>query len=198
MQAADWTEGQSEALREYVAKGMSYSAIAAAINATFKTSFSRNAALSRARRMGLGGTGRPERPQPSLKVSPPAPCRTIERGATELPWRAPSFKSMAMPKLRCADVVPRHLSLVDLECGDCRYPYGGDVEGEAITFCGHPRRTGSSYCAVHFDLTIGPGTASERDAARHLLKLVELHSRAPIVSESTVPELADCIGWPTA
>ncbi len=39
MQSADWTPEQSKALREYVAKGMSYAAIAAAINATFKTNF---------------------------------------------------------------------------------------------------------------------------------------------------------------
>jgi GcrA cell cycle regulator len=199
MQSADWTPEQSQALREYVAKGMSYSAIAAAINATFKTTFSRNATLSRATRMGLGSTGRSDRPKPPPpKFSPPAPRRVRERGATEMPWFPPAFKSTKMPKLRCADVVPRHLSLVDLGRGDCRYPYGGDEEGEAITFCGHPRRRGSSYCAAHFDLTIGPGTASERDAARILLKLVELHLRAPIASESIVPELSDDVAWPAA
>jgi GcrA cell cycle regulator len=69
--------------------------------------------------------------------------------------------------------VPRHLSLLELEDGDCRYPYGGDAEGEAITFCGHPRREGSSYCASHFHLTSGPGTASERSAGKVVLRLVE-------------------------
>ena len=68
------------------------------------------------------------------------------------------------PKLRCVEIAPRHLSLVELEAGDCRYPYGGDEEGEAITFCGHPRREGSSYCTPHFHLTRGPGTLSERAA----------------------------------
>ena len=33
--------------------------------------------------------------------------------------------------LRCVEIEPRHLSLMELEAGDCRYPYGGDVEGEA-------------------------------------------------------------------
>ena len=69
--------------------------------------------------------------------------------------------------------MPRHLSLVDLEPGDCRYPYGGDAEGEAITFCGHPRRAGSSYCVAHFHLTSVPGTAPERIAGKVLLRLVE-------------------------
>ena len=76
-------------------------------------------------------------------------------------------------KLRCVRIDPRHLSLIDLEPGDCRYPYGGEEDGEAITFCGHPRRTGSSYCAPHFHLTRGPGTASERAAGTVSLRLVE-------------------------
>jgi GcrA cell cycle regulator len=149
MQSADWTQDQSQALREYVAKGMSYSAIAKAINARFKTTFSRNAALSRARRMELVGPGRPDR----LKPPPVTPLKTRlvrEGGAAGMPWFPPTFKSVEMPKLRCADVVPRHLSLMDLKRGDCRYPYGGDAEDEPITFCGHRRRPGSSYCAAHF------------------------------------------------
>jgi GcrA cell cycle regulator len=62
---------------------------------------------------------------------------------------------------------------MDLEARDCRYPYGGDEEGEAITFCGHPRREGSSYCVSHFNLTSGPGTLPERAAGKVLLRLVE-------------------------
>jgi GcrA cell cycle regulator len=198
MQSKDWTQKQSKALREYLAKGMSYSAIAKAINATFKTDFSRNAALSRAKRMQLVGTGRPDRPKPPPPVTPATPRRVLERGAAGMPWFPPAFKSKEMPELRCADVAPRHLSLMELKRGDCRYPYGGDKEGEAMTFCGHRRRPGSSYCAAHFDLTIGPGTASERDADRVLLKLVASHVRAPIKSESIVPELADFFAGSTA
>jgi GcrA cell cycle regulator len=76
-------------------------------------------------------------------------------------------------ELRCVEIDPRHLSLTELERDDCRYPYGGDEEGEAITFCGHPRRHGSSYCTAHFHLTRGPGAASERAAATVSLRLVD-------------------------
>lgn len=75
-------------------------------------------------------------------------------------------------KLRCVGVQPRLISLLDLEPGDCRYPYGGDKEGEEITFCGHPRRQGSSYCAPHFRLSWGPGTVSERAAV--VLRIVRV------------------------
>jgi GcrA cell cycle regulator len=84
----------------------------------------------------------------------------------------PVFERTEAVELRCVEIAPRHLSLIDLEPGDCRYPYGGDEDGEAITFCGHPRRQGSSYCTPHFHLTCGPGTASERTANTVSLRLV--------------------------
>ena len=182
MQSNDWPPAHSEALREYFAKGMSYSAIADAINAKFGTFYTRNAALGRAKRMRLEGPtqseeqGRPA-PEPGAPGLQIYPHRIRERRVSEF-WRLPPvFEATEVEKLRTADVVPRHLPLPALGCGDCRYPYGGDKQGEAITFCGHPQRPGSSYCAAHFDLSIGPGTASERAADRVLLKIVETHER---------------------
>ena len=70
-------------------------------------------------------------------------------------------------------ITPRHLALVDLEAGDCRYPYGGDAEGEPITFCGHQRQEGSSYCLAHFNLTSAPELLEKRGPAKTPLRLVE-------------------------
>lgn len=64
--------------------------------------------------------------------------------------------------LRCVEITPRHLTLLDLEPEDCRFPYGGD--GQPTTFCAHPRKAGSSYCTPHFALTRGEGTPGERAA----------------------------------
>ena len=64
-----WASEHSEALREYLAKGMSFAKIADAINAKFKTSYTRNATLGRATRMGLAGPGRTE----EVPKHPPAP-----------------------------------------------------------------------------------------------------------------------------
>lgn len=152
MQSTNWLPEHSDALREYLARGMSYSEIADAINAKFKTAYSRNAALGRAKRMGLAS---PDRPEDSLKHWPKLPPKakaprlhqSRERHVPEFMRPMPVFEPADLPRFRCVEIVPRHVSLVDLEPGDCRYPYGGDEEGEAITFCGHPRRKGSSYCA---------------------------------------------------
>jgi GcrA cell cycle regulator len=177
MQSTTWASEHSEALREYLAKGMSYAEIADAINARFKTAYSRNAAIGRAKRMGLAG---PERskdlPNHWLKAAPKAEQASAHKPRERLPPEfmrpMPIFERTEPVKLRCVGIVPRHLSLIELEPGDCRYPYGGDEEGEAITFCGHPRRESSSYCTPHFHLTRGPGTISERAADTVSLRLV--------------------------
>jgi GcrA cell cycle regulator len=173
MQSTNWTPEHSQALREHLASGMSYSGIADAINAKFKTAYSRNATIGRARRMGLGGFDRPaDLPRLPPKDQAPNLKRVRERYAAEFK-RPPAFEVVPM-KLRCVEIDPRHLSLIELEAGDCRYPYGGDAEGEAITFCGHPQREGTSYCAPHFHLTRGPGAVPERIASSVSLRIVEV------------------------
>jgi GcrA cell cycle regulator len=162
MQSTDWAEEHSKALRELLQSGMSYSRIVDAINAKFKTAYSRNATIGRAKRMGLAGPDRPkDRPKPILSAEAPRLHKLGERWPSESRRPMPVCESVEPVKLRCVQIDPRHLWLVDLEPGDCRFPYGGDEEGEAITFCGHPRRQGTSYCAAHFCLTREPDAAPE-------------------------------------
>ena len=73
-------------------------------------------------------------------------------------------------KLRCVEIEPRHLSLIDLEHGDCRYPYGGDEEGEAITFCGHPRRAGFELLHAAFSFEPRPDPAAGARGEHVLLR----------------------------
>jgi len=178
MQSMNWATAHCDALREHFARGLSYSQIAGAINAKFGTCYTRNAALGRAKRMGLS---RPDRPGDSpahfpMRPPPAKPARLErprERHVPEFMKPMPVFQRIEQPKLRCVEIAPRHLSLVELEAGDCRYPYGGDEEGETITFCGHPRREGSSYCAPHFHLTRDPDIPLQRAAGPVSLRLVE-------------------------
>jgi GcrA cell cycle regulator len=180
MQLGEWEPEQCNALREYFARGMSFLQIAKAINAKFKTTHSRSAVIGRARRMGLAGRARPgDRPKhwparpPKAKAKAPRPKKPRTRHVPEPSQPVPVLKRAGPARLRCVEIAPRHLLLVELEAGDCRYPYGGDEDGEAITFCGHPRREGSSYCAPHFHLTRGAGAAPERTSGTAPLRLVE-------------------------
>jgi len=173
----DWAAEHCEALREYLAKGISFSRAAAAINARFDTAYTRNAVIGRARRMGIAGSARlsesrRHRPEPPPAANESQLHTSRERHVPEFHRRFRALERTEPKIFRCVEIVPRHLSLIDLEPGDCRYPYGGDAEGEAITFCGHPRRVGSSYCTPHFYLTCEPGIAPERTAGTVLLRLV--------------------------
>jgi len=171
----DWKPEHSDALRDHLAKGLSYAEIARRINAAFNTAYTRNAAIGRAKRMGLSGlaeTGDPGRPKSPRKPRPLRFHKMRKRRVVKSRPPLPIRKRAAALHLRCVAILPRHLALLELAPGDCRYPYGGDAEGEAITFCGHPRREGSSYCVSHFHLTRGPGSASERSAVKVALRLV--------------------------
>jgi|SRR3954451_11491866 len=175
MQSDDWTPEHSQALRECVAHGISFARAAAEINARFGTAYTRNAALGRGKRMGLvAPVQRENRPMP--KAGTPRKVKSRDRPNAEAPRPEPDnvpAASATPVQLRCVGTSPRLVSLVELEPGDCRYPYGGDKDDEPIAFCGHPRRAGSSYCTPHFHLTRGIGTAAERAAGPVTLRLVE-------------------------
>jgi GcrA cell cycle regulator len=174
MEPSNWASAHCDALRDYFLKGMSYAEIGREINVRFGTTYTRNAVIGRAKRMGLV---LPERVK-SPPIVPPLPngsCSLRQhRRASPKPGQLPksALKRAEPVKLRCVGIQPRLISLLELAPGDCRYPYGGDKDGEEISFCGHPRRPGSSYCAPHFHLTRGPGTASERAAGPVVLRLV--------------------------
>jgi GcrA cell cycle regulator len=192
---SNWEEAHSKALREYVEKGMTFSEIARALNERFGTAYSRNAAIGRARRMGLASperTGGEKRPnaakQPDMrrlrqlraKSRAKSPTKSQTKSlAAPVPRSVPkplvklsTFERAAALQLRCVAITPKHLALIDLEEGDCRYPYGGDADNEPITFCGHPRREGSSYCTSHFHLTSAV-ELRERSPLKATLRLVE-------------------------
>jgi len=76
MQSADWAAEHTDLLREYLAKGMSFSKIADAINARFSTAYSRSAAIGRARRLGLAS---PKGPNDLLRRSPKQPSKAKTR-----------------------------------------------------------------------------------------------------------------------
>jgi GcrA cell cycle regulator len=127
--------------------------------------------------MGLAEIERPK-PSPSMaeaQFQQVARPELDEFALLKLLRCRPHFPRLRGVQLRCVEVAPRHLKLVELEAGDCRYPYRGGEEGEAITFCGHPRRKGSSYCTPHFHLTRNPDIPAER-----------VPSAAPLRSVATV------------
>jgi GcrA cell cycle regulator len=176
MQSMIWTPEQCDAFRKHVAAGLSFSEAAQALNAEFGTAHTRSAIIGRARRMKLPVRARPQRgPQlrrPKQERGHVSAAGSGQARPAPVPAAAPLRRSEPV-KLRCVGIQPRLVPLEALGKGDCRYPYGGDKEGEAITFCGHPRFEGSSYCAPHFHLTRGPRIEPDRPTGPFVLRLVE-------------------------
>jgi GcrA cell cycle regulator len=139
-----WPSERSERLAGLVAAGhLSYSQIAAVLSAEFGTAYSRNACIGRAGRMGLSNPF----PVKAVKKEPvPRPPRPKRSSSARRIRSAPAAEEV---KLRCVEIVPRLISLIDLEPDDCRYPYGDT----SILFCGHPRHGAQSYCAPHHSIT---------------------------------------------
>ncbi|MGY3605963.1 MULTISPECIES: GcrA family cell cycle regulator [unclassified Bradyrhizobium] len=177
MEVTGWAPEHSDALREYLAQGMSFAKIAKTINARFNTDYTRSAAIGRARRLGLstpdGSPPVTPRPTPVPQLNRSSEPRERQPRSIEFPWPMPMFEKAPQVELRCVEIAPRHLSLVELEYGDCRYPYGGDSDGEPITFCGHRRRPGSSYCTPHFHLSRNPELETEPSPSTVPLHLSE-------------------------
>lgn len=119
MQSTNWTEEHSKALREFLESGISYARIADAINAKFQTAYSRNATIGRARRMGLAAPDRPsDWPKLPPRAKPPRLHKLHERHAPESMRMMPRLECEETVKLRCVEIDPRHLSLMDIEPGD--------------------------------------------------------------------------------
>lgn len=172
MQSNDWAPAHSQALLEFLAQGMSYAEIARAINSRFGTSYTRNAALGRSKRMGLAAPERhSERSGPQSKADVKRLRKARANCRVEPPASTPTLPREPV-KLRCVGITPRLLPLVDLEPDDCRYPYGGDKDGEPITFCGHRKLPGSNYCEPHFELTRGSAEQAARLLGPVVLRLV--------------------------
>lgn len=74
--------------------------------------------------------------------------------------RHPPREPIEVTALRCAEIVPLGLTLMELEPGECRYPYGDGP----FTFCGHKAVEGFSWCGPHKNLCTGIGTYAERAA----------------------------------
>src|SRR5258708_18793280 len=164
---SDWPPEHSQALNDYLARGMSFSEAARALNAKFGTAYSRSAAIGRAKRMEFAAPS--DRPD-DLSTPPPIATRPRlerprERHIPEFMRPMPIWKRKKMPKLRCVEIDPRHLSLSDLEASDCRYPYGGGEEGEATTLFGPPPPHGSRYFGPPFYPAPGPPPRPEQAVA---------------------------------
>jgi GcrA cell cycle regulator len=164
-QNAVWTPELSEALKACVLAGLSFAQSAAKLNSDFGTTFTRNAAIGRANRLGMQypRQARATPKPPRYKKRNPS-LRLVDGNGNSNHKRIIETSYSDQPELRCVEIIPLHLSLMDLERNGCRYPYGDGP----FTFCGHPKQDSTSYCPAHFNLTRGRQVSPLSDGERQL------------------------------
>lgn len=149
-----WTEERVEKLIDLHSKSWSCSQIAAGLGC----GITRNAVIGRLHRMGITGGNVAMSDHERVKNHRASEDRKLEKRKQKrremreqgIP-PAPRIRLPLRPLLTCVEVVSRMITLLDLEPDDCRYP---DGEGAGITFCGHPKLEGRSYCFAHTRLTL--------------------------------------------
>lgn len=134
-----WADAHSTALTHHVLGGhLSYSGIAAAINGEFNTSYSRNACIGKSGRLGLINPF-----WQKMSVMPKRPKK--QQPYKPRPKRPISVESHEYVELECSEIIPQHVSSVELAKNGCRWPYGDGP----FTFCNHPQLGDFSYCGPH-------------------------------------------------
>jgi GcrA cell cycle regulator len=107
MQSGGWAPEHCAALRDYLARGMSYSKIAEALNARFGTAYTRNATIGRGKRMGLVVPDhQKDRPKQMRKAKARRLKKLRQRRAAESSRPEPVLTPTEPPKLRCVGIAP--------------------------------------------------------------------------------------------
>ena len=125
-------------------------AIAGILWDEFRVRVTRNSVIGKLHRLGLTVDNKEE----------VHPLTRIDLGGGKTPrvrtrTRSTAFREPTLTReevtLRCVEIEPRNLTLLDLEPDDCRFAVNeGDPQ---FLFCARPKMKGSSYCPGHFFLT---------------------------------------------
>lgn len=157
-------ERHVEALEKHWAAGLTCSQISAELARDFGASYSRNAVIGKISRLGLvNPKAKGFKTGPFKRKSKPRQARTrITRvNSNSTVMRATSSPQTDLPTMRCVEVVPRNLTLMELDDTTCRYPYGDQAP---FLYCGHFVDGDGSWCLDHLALCTGRGTTAERAA----------------------------------
>jgi GcrA cell cycle regulator len=142
-----WPEEHAQELTRLVASGMVYRLIAESLNERFGTAHTKNAIVGKVQRLNLTPPDKPKKPPYVRKPTPRrrefTSTRIVRANSNSNAMRVIKTVELEQYKLRAVELVPEHVSLIDVQ--GCRYPYGDGP----FTFCNHPKHDGSSYCTPH-------------------------------------------------
>lgn len=149
-----WTSERIELIKDLNAKGWS----AGAISNKLDCGLTRCAVLGKLNRMGLATPraaitvqvdrvkiSRPKKSKEPVEHKPVVRVRAMNGNSNML--RFVQSVETNLPTLRVVELETLNIPFADLESHHCRYPFGDDPR--EMTFCGHPKMEGYSYCFHH-------------------------------------------------
>jgi GcrA cell cycle regulator len=140
-----WTDERVEQLRKLHADRLSCSMMAIRIGC----GFSRNAIIGKLNRLGLSNAFsnvHKDNPRPpKQKRVNRKTIHIVKSNGNSNGYRVMESAETDLQEMRCVEVIPRAVSLLELQSRECRFPYGDGP----FTFCGHPVLEGRSYCGSH-------------------------------------------------
>ncbi len=140
-----WDEDRVAVLTKMIAENCSARIIAERLGT------SRNAVLGKTHRMGITA---PEKPKSTRVYKTRATMHRPRPRIVRDTHNANSVRiipaaEVAQHRLRCVELVPLNVTLMDLPADGCRY-----IAGDDLLFCGHPQMAGSSWCTPHHHLCL--------------------------------------------
>lgn len=169
-----WTEERTERLRTLYATGLSCSLIAAELGGDI----TRNAVIGKVHRANLPRRGKggnySVKGLTVKKRAPPTVQKARQRYSPESKRVMTIFQSAEMIKLRCVEIVPLNLTLMELDSTtQCHY-----IPGDDLLYCGHPLQAGSSYCAPHHALSRSePRNFSPEERQRRRMHFIKMNAQ---------------------
>ena len=157
-----WTEKvEQDLIGLHAQPALSFKQIAQIINDKHGTSFSRNATIGKAQRMGLKRCETPAQcasqkrfHQKTVKRKPPAGKKINKKKLARPPKiqeKPPEI--IEEPKVKKEPLIipdQQPVSFMDLGKGHCRYIIS--EEGQEVKFCGAQVKSGSPFCPAHHEI----------------------------------------------
>lgn len=152
-----WAPEHDEALKKLRVDGYSSSQIARMLNDEFRTRYTRNAVIGRAKRLGLCEAKARTGPKLIKRAREARPALRLVKARNEAIQADSAFDAeyVETGADEIADleipVCPNRVSLLSANSDQCRWPAADD--GSATMVCGDPVRVGS-YCLRHARISI--------------------------------------------
>lgn len=146
-------EGRVDLIKALWRDGLSGSQIALKLSA----GISRNAVIGKLYREGQLRTRSKQMNAANNSRSGRKRCAKGKNGPRPAPWALPAISRSRShgfyraPELP-ADLVPKHLSIMQIDGTTCKFPYGDSD----FTYCGHAVTNGSVYCMTHHLMSYTP------------------------------------------